>query len=249
MGSGIYFIRQRHNSSRDEYVPTPFCTILPSTIEYLDSMAAEGLIGDRSYYWKEGTTIRIFFFDGTGEIQNKVLTIAKSWTPYTKVDFEQVYDKYGESDIRISFNCKGYNSLLGKQSLEEKFKFKRTMCLQGLDTMKNNEVFERTVLHEFGHVMGFLHELQNPSVRIPWDTSKLFKYYDSAYGWKPDSVKKWVLDLYDLQSVDASEFDSLSIMVYAVPKEVTKNGYYIKWPKKLSKKDKEKATEFYQIKQ
>ena len=31
------------------------------------------------------------------------------------------------------------------------------------------EEYYRTTLHEFGHALGFLHELQHPFGSIPWD--------------------------------------------------------------------------------
>lgn len=111
------------------------------------------------------------------------------------------------------------------------------MCLQGLDTLKNEALFRRTVLHEFGHVMGMLHELQNPTVAIPWDTLKLYHYYESVYGWKSDLVNTWVLQLYT--DAEHSDFDPHSIMLYAVPKEVTKGDFSIAWPDALSDRDKE----------
>jgi serralysin len=224
-------------------IPIPFCTLLPSSLEYVASLDTTkfAAAGNRSLYWEKHSTLRIYFFDGSLRAITDVMHIANTWASLSGIKLKQVYGKYDSSEIRICFSCPGYNSLVGKQSYDDKFKRKPTMCLQGLDTTNDRELFVRTVLHEFGHVFGLLHELQNPRAKIPWDTLKLYKYYDSTYHWKPDSVNKWVLNLYDYSdpNLDVTDFDTSSIMMYAVPKEVTKGGFSVNWPKGLSAKDKQ----------
>jgi len=222
--------------------PVPFCTLLPSSIEYVLERQNK-LVVDREVTWQKGKTLRVYFFGGTPEIKKEVLKIINEWTIVTDIKFKEVYDLYDSTEVRVSFNCAGYSSLVGTQSFDKAYQNKPTMCLQGLDTTVDKLLFKRTVLHEFGHVLGFLHELQSPAAKIPWDTAKLYRYYDSLYKWKPDSVYKWVLKLYE--GMDATDFDTLSIMLYAVPREVTKGGYFIKWPNKLSSTDKQKAHDIY----
>ena len=47
--------------------------------------------------------------------------------------------------------------------------------------------FRRAVLHEFGHVLGLVHEYQNPNADIPWNKAAVIKlmsgppnYWDRA---------------------------------------------------------------------
>lgn len=216
--------------------PVPFCTILPSSFEFVESFDTATFIGSKNLYWNKHSVLRVYFFNGAETIIKKVLNVANTWAQLSGLQFQRVFTK-NPSEIRISFSCPGYNSLVGKQAYDPNYRNKPTMCLQGLDQTTDEALFVRTVLHEFGHVMGLLHELQNPHAQIPWDTARLYAYYDSVYHWKPDSVNRWVLRLYSSQDVDASEMDTASIMMYAVPKEVTKGGYAIPWPDKLSKGD------------
>ena len=245
----VVLITYHSPSSGEEAIRTykqePFCTILPESLIYYDSTAQYEMIGSRGLYWKEGQTLRIYFSDGSQQVQTKVLNTAKAWLLITGLKFDQVFYKTDPSDVRISFHCSGYNSLIGTQSAAAAKNFVRTMCLEGLDTTTDEALFTRTVLHEFGHAMGFLHELQNPNVKIQWDTAALYKYYYSTYLWKHDSVDKWVLKLYQPSDIDESDYDPNSIMMYAVPAYLTKNKLSIPWPKGLSNNDIIKTKSIY----
>ena len=47
----------------------------------------------------------------------------------------------------------------------------------------SEEEFARSILHEFGHALGMLHEHQSPANGIPWDETKLYDYYRAHYDW------------------------------------------------------------------
>lgn len=228
----------------------PFCTILPSSWAFKkardkdqslrkskkakDSALFTG--AGRAFYWNKKQTLRIYFHNGLVKGRNRVLAVANEWASRSGLTFQEVPGA-ASAEIRISFSCTGYSSLVGKESLDNAYTGKPTMCLEGLDKTSDEVLFKRTVLHEFGHAMGLYHELQNPNTKIAWDTAALYHYYDSVYHWKPDSVNKWVLRLHDPANVDASDFDPHSIMLYAVPRSVTKDGFQIQWPDRLSQKD------------
>lgn len=212
------------------------CTVLPSSLMFADSARLNKWTGS-TMYWPRKSVIKVYFMNGSLDAKRKVLSTAKVWEVLSNLTFQHVLNKNSPSDIRISFKCPGYNSLVGTQNLDPRYKEIPTMCLFGLDTIRDQAIYKRTVLHEFGHVMGMLHELQNPSAVIPWDTAKLYDYYKDTYHWKPDSVDKWVLKKYT--TTDHSLFDSKSIMLYVVPKSLTKGDYAIPWPVALSKKDEE----------
>ncbi|MBS1663645.1 MAG: hypothetical protein JST68_21560 [Bacteroidetes bacterium] len=189
----------------------------------------------KSTLWDIGATIRVYFDGGPLNITDRVLALGKVWTNMAKLKLREVSLKE-QSDIRICFDCLGYSSLVGKQALDPRYKGQTTMCLQGLDETKDSALFTRTVLHEFGHMIGLLHELQSPDAKINWDTTRLYAYYDSVYHWGRDSVDQFVLKQFD--GADHSRFDSLSIMLYAVPVSILKPGSLaIPWPQKLSRLD------------
>lgn len=231
----IFLTLPKKTAEEEEFKPIVFCTLLPSSLQYAATEDPTKMVGDKNLYWNKKAKLRIYFMNGSPSVAQEVLKVANVWSTLSGIEFTQVHNIYEPSEIRISFKCPGYNSLVGRQANDPLYARKPTMCLERLDVTRDRQLFERTVLHEFGHVLGFLHELQHPQARIPWDTAKLYHYYDSVYNWKPDSVDKWVLQLY--RNVDYTDFDTSSIMVYAIPEEVTKGQYAIGWPSKLSFRD------------
>jgi serralysin len=240
-------------SKHTENVPAgptlyPFCTTMPSSIRFLIKNFQPEMVGKSSVFWEKDRTILVYFKDGLSDSQDSVLQIAKTWESLCNVTIEKTTNRM-ESDIRVCFNCRGYNSLVGKENLIAP-KNQPTMSLQELNTTSDRALFKRTVLHEFGHAMGFLHELQHPDAKINWDTAALYNYYQAEYGWPKDSVDNYVLTPYTNE--EHCTFDKASIMIYGIPNRLIrgltdKPGYYIPWPDDLSANDKKCSKQLYQI--
>jgi len=125
--------------------------------------------------------------------------------------------KFVESngDVRISFDPKkGAYSLLGidcKDSKEE-----ATMNLGWLDA--------GTIIHEFGHVLGMIHEHQNQKGKsIDWDKEEVYKWANETQGWDKDTTYHNILQKYDHNQLNASDFDPQSVMLYFFPPQLTNN--------------------------
>jgi hypothetical protein len=100
----------------------------------------------------------------------------------------------------------------------------------------SEEEFARSILHEFGHALGMVHEHQSPKCGILWDEEKVYDHY---YKWTRKEVHRNVLRRYDGTNMNSSEFDPDSIMMYEIPGNLTKNNVTIKGRNcQLSEKDK-----------
>ena len=77
-------------------------------------------------------------------------------------------------------------------------------------------VDKSTVLHEFGHVLGLLHEHQSPIKGIvQWDVPKVLeKFRGPPNFWSDEDIRSQILDRYETDSVTGSEYDRWSIMHY-----------------------------------
>lgn len=119
------------------------------------------------------------------------------------------------ADIRISFNkTRGSNSAVGTYALKKPTD-KSTMNFAWFNA--------RTILHEFGHVLGMEHEHQGPFSNIQWDKEALDEYYKDLAGWSPDKVQSSIIDKKNPKNIIGSDFDPLSIMLYFFPPELTLN--------------------------
>jgi hypothetical protein len=79
-----------------------------------------------------------------------------------------------------------------------------------------------TIIHEFGHALGMIHEHQNPK-QLPflYDIKKLnAKFSGPPNNWKPEQIKTNITFLEDASEFNSSDFDDLSIMKYSYSPEL-----------------------------
>ena len=92
-----------------------------------------------------------------------------------------------------------------------------------------------TVIHEFGHMLGMIHEHQ-ASVPIPWNIKNLYKWGESM-NWDKEKVNSNILDKYNLDWLNGSKYDPDSIMLYFYAPYLTTNNKGTKENERLSPLD------------
>ncbi|MBD1846725.1 LysM peptidoglycan-binding domain-containing protein [Cyanobacteria bacterium FACHB-63] len=102
----------------------------------------------------------------------------------------------------------------------------------------SDEEYSRVVLHEFGHALGCIHEHQHSEAGIPWNRDAVYRYYMEKNNWSREQVDINLFTHYSKDITQFSHFDTESIMLYAVPKELTTNGFEVGWNRYLSETDK-----------
>jgi hypothetical protein len=105
-------------------------------------------------------------------------------------------------------------------------------------TTADNE-YSRVVLHEFGHAFGCIHEHQHPTNGIPWDKEKVYAYYRQTDGWSKADVDAQLFARYSQTETNFSQFDPKSIMLYAIPEDLTVGNFSVGWNRVLSDMDRE----------
>ena len=135
-------------------------------------------------------------------------------------------DNPADANVRISFDDKGGAwSLLGTDHLSEKTN--PTMNFEWVDVP--------TVIHEMGHMLGMIHEHQNPKGQnIDWNDKKVFEWAKETQGWDEQTTRQNILDKYDSNSINGSSFDPQSIMLYFFEADLTNNGVGTKQTVRLS---------------
>ena len=198
-----------------------------------DTTPGRGL-ADNYYLWDNGKTIYVKFLSGSKAMQEKVKSIAKEWEKHANIRFEFV--TIGASNIRINLDNKGgHNSMIGSLA-NNAAADERTMNFDTTD-FKTYGAMHRTILHEFGHAIGILHEHYSPIAGIPWNKEAVYTELKKTQGWDKETVDVNLFQQYNVTYTNGTKYDKLSIMHYPVFARWTTNGYNVDWNNELSQGD------------
>jgi Astacin (Peptidase family M12A) len=192
----------------------------------------------RSLMWRPGQTIKVCFRSGTRGAHQRVIRVAREWMQYANIvfDFEEngaprMCRGDGHEDIKVDFvDNRGWWSAYGTMSRQRD----PSMNLQfyGVDTPRyaNGQAaseldLRRTILHEFGHALGMMHEHQSPSAEcdgeINWEAAYRM---GASLGWDKQMVHAQMRQLTSLEEFNMTAVDRRSIMHYSLPPELFKQG-------------------------
>jgi hypothetical protein len=211
--------------------------LIPAEIKGAPLAQVRGVVV-RSLTWRQGETIKVCFHGGTRPAQERVARIAREWMQYANVvlDFEEggaprACKGNNSADIKVAFeDNKGWWSVPGTVSRTQD----PSMNLQfyGVDApmLKDGQPapeapMRATILHEFGHALGLLHEHQSPAANcdaeIDWDAA--YKV-GADIGWDKALVDRNFRQLASSASLNATKVDRKSIMHYSLPPVIFKRG-------------------------
>ena len=232
-------IKQRLESAVREANVTP---LLSRNKEYNNRLHELAL--HSKYIWDNGMTLRVRFLDGTSAQHKLVQDAAPEWADHAHLFFDFVAS--GEAEIRISFNPDlGHWSRVGRDCLTETDQAKATMNLAFTGQTTIQEA-NRTILHEFGHAIGCVHEHQRPDAGISWNIPVINTYYARTQNWSPEKIAHNVIGLYDAREITNSGYDVDSIMHYAIERaHVTDPTHARAWNNSLSPGDIDFIKEMY----
>jgi serralysin len=196
------------------------------------------------YKWDRGKSISVGFLDDPLALRETVLKHAAEWSACCNISFK--YEPIpSKAEIRISFKSPGAWSYIGTHCLQVPVT-ESTMNFGFFDHTTPPFEIRRTVLHEFGHALGFIHEHQAPSAKINWNKELIYREYGSPpNSWPRAKVDANLFDRYSSGEVTNSTFDKSSIMAYPIERRHTTNGFSIPWNNDLSPTDRQFAKTLY----
>ena len=190
----------------------------------------------RDKKWANGKTIKVKFLGGTQFLRDKVVEKALIWTQFANINFDFIENDVAE--IRISFQQEiGSWSYIGVDCLNITNQAEPTMNFGWFDQTTPDLEFSRTVLHEFGHALGCIHEHQSPAASIPWNKPAVYRYYAATQGWTQDDVDNNLFAVYDNSTISNSGFDRNSIMLYPIDPLMTGGRFSVGMNNLLSMND------------
>ncbi|CAK5270010.1 unnamed protein product [Mycena citricolor] len=199
---------------------------------------AEAVVGKLDQLWDSGATITYSYLNGTPAQQAKVDAAILEWFPYANITFQRAL----AGILRISFNGQqGSWSYVGLEALEVP-KNQPTLNLGWVsDSAQATQEERGLILHEFGHVLGLMHEHQSPAHggAVTLDANAVHAHFASSLGWSADTTKKQVVDHYSTTSVsNFPAVDPSSIMAYFLPPALNEQRVQIPANVSLSESDK-----------
>jgi hypothetical protein len=190
--------------------------------------------------WNPGDVIVISFLDGDPAVQEKVKHYAQQWTApglaNLRLDF-----RTGTTDtpVRVSFKQAGSWSTIGTTCRQVTDKTRPTMNFGWINASTPEDEVRRVVLHECGHLLGLIHEHQNPAGGIVWNKPAVIRDLSGPpNNWSPEVIEHNMFDTYDKKETNYTQNDPKSIMHYPIKKDWTLNGYSVGLNTDLSDTDK-----------
>jgi hypothetical protein len=212
--------------------------------------------------WPKGSVIKIAFVRGPIMLPDGNATTVDPEFTQDKADWvKATVEKYlvpflgtikitwdvsiNESDVRITFvKDAGAFSLLGVESKTAP-KNTATMNLGWLDkdqsdTDKNPELTGTgvVVVHEFGHMLGMIHEHQRGDAPLDWNKPVVYRAMATPpNSWDKETTDEQIFKQVEMSTLNASRFDPFSVMEYIFPDSFFKTPPKLQHTKYLSNLD------------
>jgi hypothetical protein len=154
------------------------------------------------------------------------------------------------TDLKFDFVEHGGVCLIGFSANKGSWSQLGTDCIKasqkGAKTMNFGWMDAATIMHEFGHLLGMIHEHDNPDQNpIEWDLPKLYAWAKKTQDWDKTQVQHNIIGKYKMSQLNTSKFDPYSIMLYFFPATLTRNHKATNINQRLSPVDVEYISKMY----
>lgn len=182
------------------------------------------------------------------EFQQKVVSYANKWRTTGRANVEFVLTTGFDADVRVNLDPRaGYSSYVGTD-IRTIPRASPTMWLGGFTLQMPDSEYDRAVVHEFGHTLGFVHEHLRPEIVARIDRQKAIAYFQANQGWPPATTIGNVLTPLNPASIRATaQADTDSVMCYQLPGEIMSDGKDVRGGSKIDAQDAALASSIYPL--
>ncbi|MDB5072068.1 MAG: hypothetical protein JWM87_3179 [Candidatus Eremiobacteraeota bacterium] len=195
--------------------------------------------------WQLGETIKIRFLEGDAGLRDRVKAAANAWTGPSMANLNLVYVDDDSAEVRITFQQgAGSWSYIGTECRSHPGE--ATINFGWLTPESSDNDVKSVVLHEFGHMLGLIHEHQNPNSPINWNRSAVIADLSGPpNNWDQPTIEFNIFDPYDKTKLTTTILDPKSIMMYQIPAAWTTDGFSTEFNGDLSPLDKQLIAQVY----
>lgn len=196
--------------------------------------------------WVRGDTISVAFRGGSAALRERIVTVAHEWFGSGMAGLELRVVDHEPADVRIAFRAgAGSWSAIGT-SCRDVPAGDPTMNFGWLTDDSPDEVLRPVVLHEFGHVVGLVHEHQSAQHPIAWNRAAVIADVSGPPNrWDVATIERNIFATHEPLDVVATELDPQSIMMYPIPRAWTCDGFSTGFTIELSDQDRELVRTVY----
>jgi hypothetical protein len=200
----------------------------------------------KKFMWRHDEQIDIVFLEGSERLKQRVREAAEEWRRRAGLPLTFVWKMGTDARVRIAFQPgRGSWSWLGTDCENHAGP---TMNFGWINENSDDADLRSVVLHEFGHMLGLIHEHQHPNVHIPWNKEAVYAELGGPPNrWSRDVVDANLFKPYDAREVFAGDYDETSIMHYPVPASWTDGRFVVGVNQSLSEKDIATVREAYGV--
>jgi astacin (peptidase family M12A) len=207
------------------------------------SDAAKGVYDTAELWGPEVSKLRVCFFEGSKETRAKIAEIASVWMDnnmgitldFGKKSNPRVCDPNSghPNDVRVGFRQPGYWSLVGKGSLVYAKQDEQSMNFEDFDKIPADQLetaedgyIKGTIIHEFGHAVGFQHEHQSPAGNCDaeYNWPHIYEYMAGPPNNWPKEQVDFNMRMATQSTLMMTDFDPNSVMLYVFPADFYLNG-------------------------
>lgn len=196
------------------------------------------------YWGAGGVYLTVGFLDNPPRnLRARILRHMNAWSETGNIQFVETNT---DPQVRITRTPDdGYWSYLGTDILGISAA-DPTMNLASFTMDTPDSEFDRVVVHETGHTLGFPHEHLRRELVERIDRDKAIAFYQENLGWTPEQVIANVLTPLEESSITGTtRADSTSIMCYEIPGSITKDGNPIVGGTEISSSDYEFVAQIF----
>lgn len=204
------------------------------------------LAAETNKMWNPGQVIPVYISPSfTDNVKEKIKIYAHEWEKIANIRFNFSTNFY-DALIRIGLGKDNRSwSWIGKDVTFNPLRL-NTMQFGTFDDKTRESEYRSTIIHEFGHALGFIHEHSSPAAGIPWDKEKVYAILGAEpYNWSRIEVDVNYFAKYSTTNTNYSAYDRYSIMHYDIPASLTTNGFSVSGNDVLSLTDKQYAALLY----